>query len=159
MPGAVAVVLTLGSAGETRQPVGGANGAEAVFAAGDEFMDVDLVADIPHKPVFRGLEDAVQGEGQLYHPQVGAHMPTRARQAGDQLMPNLVCQLFELAHRQLFDVGRTIDHIQESTHVVWERLLPPSAAAAPPGGKPVRPRCRAVRRLLSVGFRRCVKRF
>ena len=63
--GAVAVVLALGAQQEAVEPLILAHGVEAVAAAGEELVDVALVADIEDEFVLRRLEDAVQGDGQF----------------------------------------------------------------------------------------------
>ena len=54
--------------------------ADAIEAAGKHFVDVTLVADIENESVLGGVEDAVQGDGQLHDPEVRAEMAAGLRQ-------------------------------------------------------------------------------
>ena len=72
MTGPVAVVLTLRPEGEPIEAIGGPDGPESVFSAGQDFVHVHLVTDIPDKLVFGCLEDPVQGDGEFNDAEVGA---------------------------------------------------------------------------------------
>ncbi len=61
--GAVAVVLALGAQHEAVEAAGLADGAKAVAAAGEDLVDVGLVADVEEDFVFRRVEDGVQTRG------------------------------------------------------------------------------------------------
>src|SRR5262249_35494475 len=60
---AVTVMLALAAQREAAQAAGAANSVEPAFASGQQLVDVNLVADIPHKFVFRRAEDVVQRDG------------------------------------------------------------------------------------------------
>ena len=72
--GAVAIVLAFGAQGEAVQAVGGADGVEAVLAAGQQLVDIDLVAHVPDEFVLGRGEDLVQRDGQFDHAEVGPEM-------------------------------------------------------------------------------------
>jgi hypothetical protein len=84
--GAVAVVFALGAQGEAVQAVGGADGVETVLSAGQELVDVDLMADVPDEFVLGRGEGPVQGDGQLDHAEVGSEVAAVFGKLGDQLM-------------------------------------------------------------------------
>ena len=49
-----------------------AQGIECFAAAGEQFMDVTLMTDIPYYLVFRAIEDTVQSYSQLNDTKVGS---------------------------------------------------------------------------------------
>ena len=69
---AVAIVLALGAQREAVQAVGGADRGETVLAAGQQLVDIDLMADVPDEFVLGRVEDVVQREGQFDHAEVRA---------------------------------------------------------------------------------------
>ena len=70
------IILTLGTLGETIQPVGLANLADTVPAAGQNLVRIRLMADIPDQPVGWRVVDVVQCHSQLNDTQAGAEVPT-----------------------------------------------------------------------------------
>ena len=65
VPGAEAVMRTFASQGEAVQTTGLTDGMEAVLAARQNLVDINLVADIPDEFVFRRFKNMVQRQGQL----------------------------------------------------------------------------------------------
>ena len=90
MRGAERVVLALGALGEAGQAAALAQGADAVAAAGQDLVRIGLVADVPDQPVARGVEDLVQGDGQLDDAEAGAQMAAGHRHRVDGLLAQLV---------------------------------------------------------------------
>ena len=72
MAGPVAVVFALRPEGEAVEAIGGPDGPESVFSAGQDLVDIHLVTDIPNKLVFGRLKDPVQGDGEFNDAEVGA---------------------------------------------------------------------------------------
>ena len=72
MAGPVAVVFALGPQREAIEAIGSADGPEAVFPTGQDFVHVHLVADVPDKLVFGRLKDPVQGDREFNDAEVGA---------------------------------------------------------------------------------------
>lgn len=116
VPRAKTVVLALGAEGKAIQAVGLADGVKTVFAPGQEFVDIDLVAHVPDEFVFRGGEHVVQGEGEFHHAEIRAEMAARLGEAGDQLLPDFAGELFELGRREFLHVRRSVHHVQVSVH-------------------------------------------
>ena len=113
---AVAIVLALGAQGEAVQAAGGADGVKAALAAGQQLVDVDLVADVPDELVLGRGEDAVQRDGQLHHAEVRAQVAAVLGEHGDQFVADLLRQLLQLLQRQLLDVRRAVHHVEVSAH-------------------------------------------
>ena len=100
------VMGRLGSAGVAREPVPLAQLGEAVPPAGDELVDVGLMAGVPDDHVTRRLEHAVQRHAQLHSAEV---RPEVAAGAGDRLhdeLPDLGAQLVELRTAERSQVRR-----------------------------------------------------
>ena len=100
MAGAERIVLALGAAGEAGEAVLLAQGADAVAAAGQDLVRIGLVADVPDQAVVRGVEDGVEGDGQLDDAEAGAEMAAGHRDGVDHLGAQLVGQLAQLLARQ-----------------------------------------------------------
>jgi len=65
MPYPEGVVFALGAVGEGANAIAGADGGHPVFAACEYLVGIGLVADIPDQLVVGGVEDVMQGDGQL----------------------------------------------------------------------------------------------
>ena len=96
MRGAERVVFALGALGEAGQAAALAQRANAVAPAGEDLVRIGLMADVPDKPVVRGVEHVVQGHGQFDHAEAGAEMPAGRRNRVDGLGAQLVGQLTQL---------------------------------------------------------------
>ena len=88
---AEAVVLGLRAEREAVQAVGLADGVEAVLAAREQLVDIDLMAHIPDEFVLRRAEDAVQCDGEFHHAEVRAEMAAGLGELGDELTTD-VCR-------------------------------------------------------------------
>jgi hypothetical protein len=86
---AVGVVLGLGAEQEAVEALVGADGVDAVGAAGEHLVDVALVGDVEDELVVRGGEDPVQRDGQLDHAEVRAEVAAGFRKRGDQRVADL----------------------------------------------------------------------
>ena len=108
---AEAIVLALGAQREAVQAIRLADRAEPVFAAGQNFMDVNLVAHVPDKFILGRRENFVQGDGQLDHAKVRAEMAAALGEALDQLGADLAGEFLQLRQREFFDVRRPVNHV------------------------------------------------
>jgi hypothetical protein len=64
-----------------------------------------------------GVENGVQGNGQLHHPKVGTQMPSIPRKLGNQLLPNFLGKDQQLVRSQFLDLTRLSHHIEVSVHI------------------------------------------
>ena len=71
---AVAIVLAFGAQHEAVQAAGLADGVEAIEAAGQNLVNVGLMADVEEEAVGRGIEDGVQREGEFDDAEVRAEV-------------------------------------------------------------------------------------
>ena len=111
--GAEGVVFGLGAPGKAGEPAQAADGGETVAAAGENFMRIGLVADVPDQPVIRGIEDVVQGDGQLDHPQAGGEVPAGLADGGEDFGAEFVRQPGQVGDRQATQVGRGVDEVEK----------------------------------------------
>ena len=113
---AEAVVLALGAQHEAVQPARLANGLEAVQPPGENLVDVSLVAHVEEQLVFGGVEDRVQGQGQLDHAQVRAQVAAGLGERLNQEFANLLRQLRHLRKVQALQIGGRVDGFQQCSH-------------------------------------------
>ena len=65
---------------------------QQIAPAGQDFVRVRLVTDIPDQPVVRRVENMVQGDRQLDRAQTGCKMPTHRADRIDQVGAQFVGQ-------------------------------------------------------------------
>ena len=95
------------------QAVGLPQRAEPVPPAGQDLVDVGLVAGVPEQQIPGGIEDPVQGQGQLDDTQVGAEVAAGDRDGLHDEGANLAGQLDELVLIELPEVARPGDRLQK----------------------------------------------
>ena len=76
MASAEGVVFTLGAFQKSRKPTCLADSGHLLAPTGEDFMGVGLVADIPHQPIIRSIEDVVQRNRQFHRSKARREMPT-----------------------------------------------------------------------------------
>src|SRR3989338_2941970 len=79
---------------------------EPWISAGEELGRVALVADVPDNLVLRGVEDIVQGDGKLHHPEVRPQVAALLRDSLDDRVPDFLRELPQLPLAQFPDVSR-----------------------------------------------------
>ena len=107
------VVFALRALGEAGQAAALAQRADAVAPAGQDLVRIGLVADVPDQPVARRVEDVVQRDRQLDHAEAGAEMPAGHRDRVDRLRAQLVGDLPQVLLRQLAQVRRGLDRVEQ----------------------------------------------
>jgi hypothetical protein len=70
MPSAEAVVLAFGAQHKSVQAARLTDGLKTFATAGENFVDVGLVAHVERDLVFGGMKDRMQSQGQFDHAQV-----------------------------------------------------------------------------------------
>ena len=143
----------LGLARVAADPALAAQPVELAGPAGEHLVDVGLVAGVPDDPVARGVEGAVDGQGQLDHAEVGAEVPADRRARGHQQVADLGRQGLELVVGEPAEVARTGDlssRPMDSESTDSESRRPRSRARA---GCPARPGRRARGRRSPCGSR------
>ena len=107
------VVLGLRAAGVAGQPALAPEHGE-VLAAGEQLVHVGLVAGVEDDPVARGVEDPVQGDGQLDHAEVGAQVPAGGGHGADQVLADLLGEGVEVGVVEAAEHGRRGDAGQDA---------------------------------------------
>ena len=87
------VVLALRAFGKSRQAAALPQGADAVAAAGEDFVRICLMPHIPDQAVPRGIEHMVQRDRQLDHAEACPQVPAGSRNRADGLGSQLICEL------------------------------------------------------------------
>src|SRR5207302_6333257 len=87
-------------------------GGEALPAAGNDLVNVRLVAGVPQNDVPRRVENPVESQGQLDSPQVGTEVATGDRHCLDDELPDFCCQDGQFIRTQLAEIGGTADGLQ-----------------------------------------------
>ena len=113
MCGAERIVVALGALGETGQPAAGAQGADAVAAAGEDLVRVGLVADVPNQAVARRIEYVVQCGGEFDHAEAGAEMAAGHGHGVDGFHPQFVGNLPDLFHLEPAQVVWRSDGVEK----------------------------------------------
>ena len=106
------VVAAFRSPREAGQAARLTQGADAVAAAGEDFVGIGLVADIPDHPVARGVEHIMQGHRKLDHAKAGAKMAARDGHRVDGLPPEFVGDLPQVRFGQRPQVGGRRDAVK-----------------------------------------------
>ncbi len=113
MGGAEGVVLALGALGEARQPTRLAQGADAVAASGEDLVRIGLVAHVPDEAVARGIEQIVEGDGQLDDAEAGAQVAAGHRDGVDRLLAQLGGELRQILLGKFAQILRCLHPIEE----------------------------------------------
>ena len=93
MARAVRVVLALAAQEKSVEPLVLANRVEPVEAAGEELVDIALVADIENKLVPWRVEDAVQCNRQLDHAKIRPQMAAGLGEDANQFLADFLGQV------------------------------------------------------------------
>ena len=112
MPHAKRVVFGFAAFGETRQAAIAAHGVHLVFAAGEDFVRIALMADVPNQMVFGRVVHIVQGDGQLDRAQIAGEMPAGFAYRIQQKLPQLGGDLGQLFFIQTAQILRAADGIE-----------------------------------------------
>jgi hypothetical protein len=92
---------TFTALGKTRQTVELAHRRHAVAATRKHFMGVRLMTDIPYDAVVGRVEDMVQSDSELNHPQARTKMASRACYRVEQIVPQFVRQADKIVALEL----------------------------------------------------------
>ena len=103
---AEAVEITFVTAGEAAQATELAQRGHALAPPREDLVRVGLMADIPDQAVIGGVENVMQGKGQLDRPQIGAQVPAGARYAVQQEGAQFARQFSQPGPWQSAQLGR-----------------------------------------------------
>ena len=95
-------------------------------AAGDQLVDVGLVAGVPQDGVGGRIEDAVEGEGQFDGAEVRAQVPGGLGDGGDDEVADLAAQLGQVGLGELAQVVGVTNPVEEhGRDATWARAALP----------------------------------
>ena len=127
---AVAVMLALGAQHEAVEAAGLADGVEVLAAAGEDLVDVGLVADVEEDLVLGRVENGVKGESELDDAEVGAEVAAGFGESLDEEFADLFGELGQLRITEGFrSAGEWMD-----SNSVPMCFLPPAAKKPPEAG-------------------------
>ena len=113
MRGAERIVVALAALGEAGQTAGGAQGADAIAAAGQDLVRIGLMADVPDQTVARGVEDVMDGGREFDDAEAGAEMAASHRNRVDGFLAELVGNLPHLLDLELTKIIGRADGIEK----------------------------------------------
>ena len=121
MPHAERVVFRLAAFWETRQTAVLAHGVHLIFAAGQDFVRIALMADIPDQMVFGRVVHIMQCHRQLDRAQVTGEMAARLTDGIQQKFAQFGGDLRQLFFLQTAQILRRIDNIEQRAwvHDFW----------------------------------------
>jgi hypothetical protein len=121
------IILTFGTLGKTGNALIYSVGMKKFAAAGKNFMSVGLMTYVPNQLIVGSIENVVQGNGKFNHTQTGAEVAAIYGNDVDDVLTELITNLFELVVRQLTKVGRNVDLLEKRSrrnlvHGHWLRF-------------------------------------
>ena len=102
-------------AGEAAQAAVGAYGGELVATTGNDFVGIGLVAHVPDEFIVGGVEDVVQGQGQLDGAKAGGQMSGMGGKGVDDVVAQLDAQLPKVLNREATKVLHGVDVVKYHT--------------------------------------------
>jgi len=111
--GAEWIVIAFGPLGEAGQSAAGAQGADAVAAAGQDLVRIGLMANVPDQAVARGVEHVVQGRRQFDDTEAGAEMSAGDRDGVDGFLTQLIGDLPDLLHLEPAQIVGCVDGVEK----------------------------------------------
>src|SRR5215831_7480001 len=100
----VGILVALRTKGKTAQAGRATNRGETVTPAGKQLMNVALVADVPNKLVFGGIENEMKSQSQFDNSEIRPKMAAVLCQDGDHFLPHFLGQDLQLFESQFFDL-------------------------------------------------------
>ena len=110
---AESVVFAFRAARKWRQTLVLLDGVEPLAAAGQHLVRVGLVPHVPNEPVIGGVKHVMQGNGELHGTQTRGKMTPSGADAVDQELTQLLRQLGQLGDRQMAQIGRRFNGIEQ----------------------------------------------
>jgi hypothetical protein len=113
MPAVEHVVVRFAAAGEAADAVELAERVETLEAAGQQLVRVGLVAGIPDDAIARRLQETVQRQRELDHPQRRTEVPAGLGHGLNDRFAQLAGELFELGLVEAAEVGRALQVLED----------------------------------------------
>ena len=100
MPDGELVVNAFFRIGKSAWPIGLTKVCERIFSAGDDFVGVALMSDIPEQFIIFKIEDVMQRQGQFNNAEIAGEMAAGFADGPENQPVNLVGQDLQLAWGQ-----------------------------------------------------------
>jgi hypothetical protein len=117
MRGTKGVVFTFIPARKTRQAAQLAQAGHALAPTREDFVRVSLMTHVPDQTVMGGIENVMQGNGQLDCAKVRAQVSAGFGDTFQHKRAQLVCQGAQLRWRQTSQICGGINIFQQRTHL------------------------------------------
>ncbi len=105
MADAKRVVFTFAASRERREAILLLDGVQSIATAGQHFVRIGLMANVPHQAVLRRVEDIMQSYRELHGAQAGGEVTAHLAHGVDQILAQLRGDLRQLAGRELTQIG------------------------------------------------------
>ena len=125
------VVDALPRLGEAGDPAELPQGGHLLPAAGEDLVDVALVAHVEHQPVRPGVEHPVNGHRQLHRAQIGGQVAPGPGHAGHQLPAQLGAQGDPFLVAQLLQQGVNLCFFSRRQGVIPRKSCQPVRRTGP----------------------------
>ena len=113
MPRSVGVMRGFGHFGKSGKPPVLADGVDQGSAPSQHFMDIGLVGDIKDDFIPRRFKDAVKGNAQFYHAQVGAQVASGEGKGVNESIPDFFRKPGQFRLRDFHQICVTADACQQ----------------------------------------------
>ncbi len=113
------VVFALGSLRESGQAAAGAQGANAVTPAGQNFVRISLVTDVPDQLVIGRVKNVVKGHREFDDAEARAEVTAGDGDRVDRFSAQLIGNLLQVPCIDTAQISRTLDGVEDG----WMRLI------------------------------------
>ncbi len=121
MRGAERVIYAFGALGKTGKTATLTDRADLVAPAGENFMRLALMPDIPDQTVIRRIEHGVNGDGQFDNAKTRAKMATGGGHGIDRFTAQFVGKLFQLRIVKAAHIRRGMNPVEKGRGAVRAR--------------------------------------
>src|SRR6187551_2233627 len=113
------VVFALGTLRESGQAAAGAQSANAVTPAGQNFVRISLVADVPDQLVIGRIKNVVKGHREFDDTEARAEVTACDGDRVDRFSAQLIGNLLQVPCIDTAQICRTLDGVEDG----WMRLI------------------------------------
>ena len=113
------VVFALGALRESGQAAAGTQGANAITPAGQNFVRISLVADVPDQLVIGRVKNVVKGHREFDDAEARAEMTAGDGDRVDRFSAQLIGNLLQVPCIDTAQISRTLDGVEDG----WMRLI------------------------------------
>ena len=119
MGSAESIVFTFGTLRESGQAAAGAQRADAITPAGQNFVRISLVTDIPDQLVIGRVKNVVKGHREFDDAKTRAEMAAGDSHSVDRFSAQFIGNLLQLPCIDTAQISRALDGVEDG----WMRLI------------------------------------